>query len=208
VLDLAARSQVALMRLQSARWAARMEAEHDNVRAALTWAVERGEAQTALQLGADLWRFWHRRRYIWEGRRWLEAALALPGGAAATRAWALRAAGFLAYYGGDQAQAAAWLEACAVLSRSLEPASLGPLWSVLRLLGRLATERGEVDRATALLNEVLAVARGGDSRQAVAGFDSRRETAIALGDLADLAVVQGDVGRAAVLLDPDLLRAY
>jgi hypothetical protein len=41
----------------------------------------------------------------------------------------------------------------------------------------------------------------------MAGFDSRRAIAIALGDLADLAVVQGDVGRAAVLAEEALAHA-
>jgi predicted ATPase len=56
-------------------WFGRLESEHDNLRAALSWSLERGNAETALQMNAQLWWFWYKRGHLSEGRRWLEEAL-------------------------------------------------------------------------------------------------------------------------------------
>ena len=52
----------------------RLEREHDNMRAALTWALERKEVEVALRLGGALWWFWWLRGHYSEGRRWLDEA--------------------------------------------------------------------------------------------------------------------------------------
>jgi predicted ATPase/transcriptional regulator with XRE-family HTH domain len=181
-LTLATRSEYGLVGLQAGQWAARMEAEHDNVRAALDWAVERADTETALWLCARLWRFWEQGRHLREGQRWLEAALPLPGGSPEPRARALRTAGFLAYNGGDHGQATAWFEACRALSRGI------CALSAQRMLGRLAIEQGDFPRATTLLEEFLAAGHR---------FANRRGVAIALGDLAALALAQGQTEHAA-----------
>ena len=54
------------------RLAATLEAEHDNLRAALRFSLDTGDAATALQLCAFLWRFWFERGYLSEGRLWLD----------------------------------------------------------------------------------------------------------------------------------------
>ena len=78
-------------------WLERLEAEHDNMRAALTWALERKEAEVALRLGGALWWFWWMRGHNSEGRRWLEEALAIEGRVLPeVRAMALAGAGELA----------------------------------------------------------------------------------------------------------------
>jgi predicted ATPase len=83
-------------------WLESLEAEHDNMRAALSWALERKEAEVALRLGGALWWFWSVRGYHSEGRRWLEAALAIEvGGSPEVRAMALAGAGALASDQGD-----------------------------------------------------------------------------------------------------------
>jgi predicted ATPase/class 3 adenylate cyclase len=80
-----------------------LEREHDNLRAATTWATDQGRAETALRLGAGLWRFWQMRGYLAEGRERLERALALPeaAGHPDARQLALEAAGGVAYWQGD-----------------------------------------------------------------------------------------------------------
>jgi tetratricopeptide (TPR) repeat protein len=74
--------------------------EHDNLRAALTWALQTDQGDVALGLVSALWRFWHLHGDLASGRRWVEQALALPSAAARSRsrAKALLAAGSLAYW--------------------------------------------------------------------------------------------------------------
>ena len=57
----------------------RLEAEHDNLRAALRWALDHARGATALRLGGALWQFWYLRGNLGEGRRWLEAGLSTVG---------------------------------------------------------------------------------------------------------------------------------
>jgi predicted ATPase/class 3 adenylate cyclase len=83
-------------------WLGKLETEHDNMRAALSWALERKEAEVALRLGGALWWFWSVRGYHSEGRRWLEAVLAIDGrGSPEVQAMARAGAGALALEQGD-----------------------------------------------------------------------------------------------------------
>ena len=82
-----------------------VDAERDNVRAAHTFAVETTKAAAANRLVAALWRYWHMRGLIPEGRERVRAALALDPGDAALRARSLEAAGGLAYWANDMAAA-------------------------------------------------------------------------------------------------------
>ena len=59
--------------------AARLDAEHDNLRAALRSLCDRADAVAMLQLAGSLWPYWFQRGHLTEGRRWLRDALALPG---------------------------------------------------------------------------------------------------------------------------------
>jgi predicted ATPase/DNA-binding SARP family transcriptional activator len=77
-------------------WLDRLDAERENVRAAVTFAVADGDAKSALSFGADLWRYWIWRGNLTEGRELLAAALSLPGGPPALRQRALNGAGAVA----------------------------------------------------------------------------------------------------------------
>ncbi|MGH2358070.1 MAG: adenylate/guanylate cyclase domain-containing protein [Candidatus Limnocylindria bacterium] len=79
------------------------ELEHDNLRAALAWAVESGEAEIALRLVAACWRFWQVRGYLPEAKERASRALELPhdDSLASARLKALEAAGGIAYWMGD-----------------------------------------------------------------------------------------------------------
>src|SRR6266571_404120 len=82
---------------QQAVWFGLLEQEHDNLRAAMNWLFERGEAERALRLGTALWWFWYAHEHWNEG--WNELSRALDrseGVAAPLRARALWAAGSLA----------------------------------------------------------------------------------------------------------------
>jgi tetratricopeptide (TPR) repeat protein len=84
-------------------WLDRLEREHDNLRAAMEWAIERREAETALRLGAALWRFWQIRGYLSEARGRLERAVSLKDKVRdpAVLAAALQAGGGIAYWQAD-----------------------------------------------------------------------------------------------------------
>jgi predicted ATPase/class 3 adenylate cyclase len=96
-LALAEESAPELQGPQTAEWLGRLEQEHDNLRAAMGWLLERGEAAIALRMGAALCWFWELNYYIHEGWTFLEQALvgseevAVP-----VRAMALAVAGYMA----------------------------------------------------------------------------------------------------------------
>ncbi len=79
-------------------WLDCLDQDHDNLRAALDWAIAQSLTEIALRLSTAAWPFWWRRGYVSEGRRWLNAVLSLPGDGVADllRAKAFHAAGALA----------------------------------------------------------------------------------------------------------------
>jgi tetratricopeptide (TPR) repeat protein len=79
----------------------RFDVDHDNVRAALDWAIAHDEADLALRLGSASWRFWQSRGHLHEGRRRLEAALALQGAAPENRSHGLEALAGIYWWQGD-----------------------------------------------------------------------------------------------------------
>ena len=80
---------------------ARLETELPNIRAALSWALDRRQVETALRLAADLYPFWNYRGHLAEGRTWLTAALEHGGAQPRTRIDGLLAACGLAALQGD-----------------------------------------------------------------------------------------------------------
>ena len=104
-MALAEEAWAALRGTEQAAWLDRLEREHDNLRAALSWAHESGAAATELQLAGALGSFWSLRGHAAEGWRWLETALTAEAGMPAHRARALNAAGSLVYWLGDYPRA-------------------------------------------------------------------------------------------------------
>ena len=62
---------------EQAAWAARLESEHDNLRAALAWAIDTNRVEQVARLALALWQFWHTHTYQREELHWLEHILAL-----------------------------------------------------------------------------------------------------------------------------------
>jgi predicted ATPase/class 3 adenylate cyclase len=88
-------------------WLDRLDADHDNLRAALRWAVD---PELRLRLAASLWRYWGACGHIIEGKVWLEGGLQNSHRVSdAVRAKALNGAGVLASRQHDFATAEAWL---------------------------------------------------------------------------------------------------
>ncbi len=101
---LAERAEPQLTGAQRKPWLAQLQAEHNNLRAALTWLIrERADAADALRLAAALPWMWYFGSHYSEGRRWLNEALALSGARQhrelEAQAWS--GAARLATYAGD-----------------------------------------------------------------------------------------------------------
>lgn len=74
-----ARAEEAAPKLQDSYqqlWLNWLESEHDNLRAALAWALESGQIEAGLRIAIALSRFWEIRGYVQEGFSWFERLLA------------------------------------------------------------------------------------------------------------------------------------
>jgi predicted ATPase len=73
--------------------------ERDNLRAALVWAIQDGNAEAGLRVAVALAHIWYLRGHYSEGRSRLAELLALPASDSTpdVRASALTSAGYLAY---------------------------------------------------------------------------------------------------------------
>lgn len=153
--DLAERAAAQLHGPEQMLWLLRLEEEHDNLRAALRWSIQEGDADLAARLGAATWEFWRMRSHHTEGREWLRQVLmtAPPEGAAG--AWVLCGAGVLTRFQGDVAGACVYLERAAALARSVDDAPA--LAAALTHLGIAQVGLGDRALAHACLDEALAL---------------------------------------------------
>ena len=99
-LALAEQAEPELFGPEQNTWLARLEEEHDNLRAAFAQPARADDPQPGLRLAGALWRFWEVRGHLAEGQAWLNEMLRRAGAAAepAVRAKALLGAGVCAYY--------------------------------------------------------------------------------------------------------------
>jgi predicted ATPase/DNA-binding SARP family transcriptional activator len=177
-------------------WLERVEAEIDNIRAALHWAREQGEAgddeaaATGLRFVIALERFWEVRVYLREGLEQTTGILAIgrPGGA--LRARALTVAAVLADVCGDYARAHTMLEESLQLWR--EVGDQKSLVETLHALGTVLYSQRDTEKARAYFEESLRV------EQAV----SNRKTS--LHSLGLMFYEQGDFASAGALIEEAL----
>jgi predicted ATPase/DNA-binding CsgD family transcriptional regulator len=168
LIGLAAQAGAAWRSRTYSAWLARLDIEHDNFRAALTYALETADAEAAYRLGAGLWQFWYTRAYAVEGRTWLDRILAMPlptvdahgshnAVNARLRATVLFGAGANAALHGDQDRCERLGHEALTIYRQLGDADGAAL--TLNGLGVLANDSGEFTRAAALLTEALELRR-------------------------------------------------
>jgi predicted ATPase/class 3 adenylate cyclase len=184
MLTLAEEAAPYLRGIDQKRWLDALEVEHDNLRAALGWAVETDEGEIALRLVAALWRFWHLHGHIEEGRRWAASALALPSAAPRTgaRSDALAAAGSLAYWQLDvPAVAQAYGEAFSIAGELDDPQRLAETTYLMVFPSAL---QGDLPGAIAMTER---------ARSAFQGVGDRRGFADALWVQSLLERLQGDL---------------
>jgi tetratricopeptide (TPR) repeat protein len=221
-LELAERAEPELRRPNQRTWLVRLQAEHDNLRAAIEWSVARSQIEDSalsVRLAGALWRFWSVQGHLSEGRRWLDRALntfrpqmsALQSqetaatttehqhplsevnGLIAYLAKALSGAGVLARQQGDFAAARLLLEESLIGMREAQD-TWGAAFSLFTL-GMVELDQEAYPAAGSLLEESLTLMREtGD----------RRGIAIALRGLGIAALNQGNMATARPLFEEGL----
>jgi predicted ATPase/DNA-binding CsgD family transcriptional regulator len=156
-LALAEEAEPELLGDRQGVWLRRLETEHDNLRAALSYAIEVGETETALRLAGALGGFWQMRGHLSEGRRWLEAALAQEAGENDARGKALSRAAYLEWEQGDYERSISLSEENLELSRATgdEAGAAVALYN----LGNAMLHREEHARAETVLEEAVTLQR-------------------------------------------------
>jgi len=193
-LELAERAEIELLGPRQQLWLKRLDAEHDNLRAAFEWGQAAGEAALGLRLAASLWRFWWYRCHFSEGlARLADALAARPDLPAAVRARALTGAGILARDHGDHEQAMAYLQASLAASR--EHGDRQGVGAALKALGNAAWSHGDFAEARSFFDQSLIVQRE---------LGDLRGIAAVLTNLGGVAVYEGDFARAEALCDEGL----
>jgi predicted ATPase len=168
-------------------WVRRLEADHDNLRAALRWAVAAGDGELALRLAAPLSWFWYLRGGRHDAAEWLPAALAAgPTADTSAKARVLFASALFRVESGDaKGAAAAWElaeESRAVAERAGD--EVGVAWADIAL-GELAFIMGDRALAVEVVDRALTAVTAADDRWGQAGaLMARAEISRYGGDLA------------------------
>ena len=162
--------------------AGRLEADHDNLRAALGWAL-RHEPQQALRLAVHMGPMWMSGSHFQEGSRWLQAALAAAPAPTELRAEALRTAcGLELRLGRGGGVSELGTERVSIFR------ALGDRRAVAHALDEVGVYEymaGRYDRAEGLFAESRAVAEElGDGKVAAAVLHSVGVLALCRGDFA------------------------
>lgn len=147
---------------------ARLEIEHDNLRAALEQGLseESDPDAAAASLAGAIWRFWYFHGYLAEGLRWLERILDRSDIPPDLRAKALNGAGALARESGNYEAAKAFHEESVNLFKSLGDER--GLAAALGNMGNLALNQRDFGAAEALYRGSLALCRKMGDRQRAA----------------------------------------
>jgi predicted ATPase/DNA-binding CsgD family transcriptional regulator len=193
-LTLAEATRPELLGPEQRQQSERLEQDLPNLRAALHWLAERGEAELSLRLANALFLIWFLRGHLREGTAWIESTLARATNAPLDmQCWALFATGLLTWARGEFAEA----EVIANRARALAQAHglvFGEATSLYLLF--LATEmQGRRDDAVMFGEQAVARLReAGD----------RTWLAYALGDIGMRLMEEGDRERGAAWIEEGL----
>lgn len=192
---LAERAERELTGAKQATWVDRLEAEVDNLRAAMERSL-RGSADpsSCLRMCTSVWRFWIERGYVSEGRSWVDRALrACDSGDGALCAKARVVAGVLASEQGNyEAARRHYDEGLAAAQEIGDDVLMG--W-IQNDLGVIASRVGDLDEARARYEQSLTVKRRLGDRQAVA---------VTIGNLGVLSLLRGEYAASRALLEESL----
>jgi len=178
-------------------WLQRLEADHDNLRAALRWSLDCDETEAALRLGSALSLFWDTHGYVREGREWLDELLAHARERPTSTVTARRALGkVLDAASRTRARWSEFPQATEFLTQGLAVwRELGDKRGIAEALNNLAvgaTQSGDRVRARVLVAESLALFRE---------LSDKRGTAHALNNLAEILRSDGDLPGARALFE-------
>jgi predicted ATPase len=216
--DMARRAAQELRGPDAGQWLESLEAELDNIRAALTSSIKTREYEQALQLSSELYRFWLAHGRATEGRRWLDELIANSESAPEElRGSALMRSGDMALWQGDYDRAAELSARAAPLLRG--PGLTPKLCSALTTNGWALGALGDHERARPVLEEALELARAeeldtevasvlnslaalhkqhGDYDEALELNEECLEVIERVGDPLNVAIVLGNVGESAL----------
>jgi predicted ATPase len=185
--ELADRAVAHLYGPDQSSWLRLLESDHDNLRAALTCALEVGETVLVARLAVALHPFWYKHGHINEGRRWLERAVDVSvGQPLVLRARVLQAASVFAGTQDDWQRAHELAQEGLRLYREL--GDRRGMAILLRDLGAAEVRRGDYAASRGLYEESLAIFRE---------LNEPRLLATVVANLGDLAFRQGDLAQAA-----------
>jgi tetratricopeptide (TPR) repeat protein len=182
-LALAEEAKPNLIAAKQAAWLERLEANHENLRAALDWSVVNTDSTAGLRLCGALQRFWWTRGHIAEGREWCQRVLDMPGAGAlsAERANVLNGAGRLALYHDDLPSAQALSDKSLAIMR--EQGDRRGIAASLHNLATVARRKGDYPTATMLYEEGLMIYRElGDQHGRAVSLSNLGAVALDLGD--------------------------
>ncbi|HEX8474541.1 MAG TPA: tetratricopeptide repeat protein [Pyrinomonadaceae bacterium] len=166
---------------RGAKWLDRLEEEHDNLRAALSWSAS-SDAETAINLVAALRSFWTLHNHLTEGRRWLETALELGhAGPADVRFKLLHGLGQAALYHGDRETARRMYEQGLATGRAA--GNKRQIALSHRGLGAVAKQQGDIAAARKFIEAGLRTSRE---------LNDKFGIAVSLNALGDLARMEDD----------------
>ncbi|MBI4671594.1 MAG: tetratricopeptide repeat protein [Chloroflexi bacterium] len=182
------------IRSKQIEWLTRLDVEHDNLRAALAWAISENatRAAKALRLTAALWMYWDTRGYFHEGIQWCERALAASEAENSARVQTIIGAGMVARLG-DMERTIVLGEQALALARRIQDRRGAA--EALFGLGVICFYTGDTARADALLDEAL---------QLWNALGDPWDIAHAQGPFAQRALLKGDYARAAELYGKSL----
>jgi predicted ATPase/DNA-binding CsgD family transcriptional regulator/DNA-binding XRE family transcriptional regulator len=199
--DLATQSASGLGGLDARRWADRLATAVDDLRAMLRWALENGEIDLGLEVGAALWRWWLTSGRLSAGRAWLDRFLTAADEHPVRTAEESRrigrvlgAAAVLAVESADYAEAVRLARRALSIFEPLDPGEdLAFAATVLGSAQRYLGERAEARRSFQIALDLRAAA--GD----------RAKLAMAVNNMALIEIDDGNLGRARELLEQNLI---